>query len=436
MNTAVVADRQTASARQLGVTTIELRTLPTRATLTSPRQTITGNNSERKGNRNMNDHTHNDAVNTKAPSPDEYDDTSSFMLRYMDNTPGVYAKYSQATELCDQTPQVVNEPLTEKVIMEHLHADHTSDLIAVPSVNLEDNTSRFVMIEIRNSEDDSGEPIAVESDIEGSLFSLWDQALHIYYMLRLNGIAPIFCESPREVYQIWVVLDKPMPVSQLIRFGDTILDCCRHRMPTYNKHLYYLQDCTFHNYTSCRDVLTNNIRIEVHPGSQHLHSTTTNDFVPLPCIREDSFYYMEDGYSELDHLGQRIFMGGLDSSDNYFELHLNSPSGFNPKHLVYDPVMTSVEFNQMQFAKSGKPIDEVLSRLKGVQPCENGYEACCPAHIDFTRSLLVSEHETGDVHLSCSKGCSLEYILKSLDPFTRDWLLHVDRPRPGGNTSG
>jgi hypothetical protein len=428
VNTAVVADRQTASARQLGVTTIELRTLPTRTTLTSPRQTRTGNNSKHRKNSQMTDPTHNNAVNTKATFPDEYDETSSFISLYMDNTPGMYAKYSQTTELCNQTPQIVNERLTEDIIMEHLHADHQSDLIAVPTVNLEDNTGRFVMIEIRESEDDSGEPIAVESDFEGSLFSMHDQAVHIYYMLRLNGIAPILCESPRGVYQIWVVLDKPMPASQLIRFGDTILDCCRHRMPAYNRFLYLTKNCTFYGHTSCRDILTNNISIEVHPSSQHLHSKTTNDFVPLPCIREDSFYYMEDGYSELDYLGQRIFMGGLDTSDNYFELHLNSPSELNPKHFVYEPVMTSVEFNQGQFAKSGKPIDEVLSRLKGVQPCENGHEACCPAHIDFTRSLLVSEHETGDVHLYCSKGCSLGYILKSLDPFTRDWLLHVDGP--------
>ena len=369
-------------------------------------------------------------MNTKAPFPDEYDRTSSFIYLYMRNTPEMYATYSQETELCNQTPKIVNGHLTEYSIKGHLHADHKSDLIAVPTVNSENNTCRFVMFDIRDDEDDSGEPIAVESDSEGSYFTTRDQALHIFYMLRLNGIAPILCESPSRGYQIWVVFDKPLPVSQLIRFGDTILACCRHRMPTSNFFLYRQKDCTFYGVTSCRDILTNDISIEVHPSSQYLHSQTTNDYVPLPCIREDSFHYM-DGYSELDHEGQRMFMGGLNATDNHFELNLNSPSGLNPKHLVYDPVMTSVEFNQMQFAKSGKPIDEVLSRLKGVQPCENGYEACCPAHIDFTRSLLVSEHETGDVHLSCSKGCSLEYILKSLDPFTRDWLLHVDRPRPG-----
>jgi hypothetical protein len=410
--------------------------IPTPATLTSPRQTRTGNNSKHRKNSQMTDPTHNNAVNTKATFPDEHDETSSFISLYMDNTPGMYAKYSQTTEVCNQTPQVVNEPLTEELIKEHLHADHTSDLIAVPTLNLQDNTGRFVMIDIHYCEDDFGEPIAAESDSEGSYFSTHEQAIHINYMLLLNGIKPILSESPGgDRYQIWVVFDKPMPVSQLIRFGDTILACCRHRIPTSNFFLHRRKDCTFHGVTSCRDILTNDISIEVHPSSQHLHSQTTNDFVPLPCIHKDSFHYM-DGYSELDHKGQRMYMVGMDATDNYFELNLNSPSGLNPKHFVYEPVMTSVEFNQGQFAKSGKPIDKVLARLKGVQPCENGYVACCPAHIDFTRSLLVSEHETGDVHLSCSKGCSIEYILKSLDPFTRDWLLHVNRPRSSGNTRG
>lgn len=375
----------------------------------------------------MNDPAHNNATNTKAPFPDEYDELSHFIYHYMNNSPGMYAKFLQSTEICNQTPQIINDRMTVDIIKEHLHANHQSDLIAVPTVNSEDDTCRFVMIDIRECEDDSGDSSPVASDSSKYFFDLRDQAIHVFYMLRLNGIEPILCESPgMERYQIWVVLEKPMPASQMTRFGDAVLECCRHRMPTSNYYLYCLQQCKFDETTSCQDIIAKDTRINVYPSSQQLHSHMKNDFVPLPCLIENSFDYMENGYSDAQGEGNRMFMGGLSVSDNSYELNLNNPSRFDSEQFVYDPIMTPMEFDQVQFTGSEKPIVKVLSRLKGVQPCGNGYKACCTAHTDFIRSLLVSEDEEGNVQLHCSKGCSLEHILRTLDPSTKDLLLNVD----------
>ena len=121
-------------------------------------------------------------------------------------------------------------------------------------------------------------------------------------------------------------------------------------------------------------------------------------------------------------------MGGLSLTDNSFALHLNDPSLIDPENFVYDPIMTVLEFARLRFTGSEKPIDKVLARLKGVQRCGVGWKGCCTSHVDFTRSLLISENEKGNVLLHCCKRCPLEKILKTLDPSARELLSHVDRP--------
>ena len=122
-----------------------------------------------------------------------------------------------------------------------------------------------------------------------------------------------------------------------------------------------------------------------------------------------------------------MFMGGLCLTDNSFTLHLNDPSRIDSENFVHEPIMTVLEFDELQFTGSDKPIDKVLSRLKGVQRCGDGWKACCPSHVDFTRSLLISENEKGNVLLHCCKRCPFEKILKTLDPSARELFLHVDR---------
>jgi len=56
----------------------------------------------------------------------------------------------------------------------------------------------------------------------------------------------------------------------------------------------------------------------------------------------------------------------------------------------------------------------VLSRLKGVKPCGNGWQAHCPAHDDRKPSLRISEGEDGRVLLYCYAGCKTKDICRSL----------------------
>ena len=350
------------------------------------------------------------------------DDLSNFLIENLINRPETYATYSQATDICKQDPRIINKRLTEELIGSHLHADHQKDLIAVPTRS-EDDTSRFVMIDIRRIGRNFEEYL--ESVFGEHISGVREQALAIYYFLLGNGIHSTICESPAmDRYALWIVFSRPIPAAQLIRFGEAIVACCRHRMPTCPLHLHFVDDGTVDGLP----ILTKKDRIAVYPRNQDQLGRAIDDFVPLPCLLENSFDYSYAGYSELHGQGQRMFMGGLCLTDNSFSLHLNDPSLIDPETFVYDPIMTVLEFAQLQFTGSEKPIEKVLARLKGVQRYGYGWKACCPSHVDFTRSLLINEQEEGNVLLQCSKGCPLEKILITLDPSARELLLRVDSP--------
>ena len=59
-------------------------------------------------------------------------------------------------------------------------------------------------------------------------------------------------------------------------------------------------------------------------------------------------------------------------------------------------------------------LSNVLSRLKGVKRCGNGYKAYCPAHDDQKQSLHVSEGKDGRVLIHCHAGCSVNDICQAL----------------------
>jgi len=63
---------------------------------------------------------------------------------------------------------------------------------------------------------------------------------------------------------------------------------------------------------------------------------------------------------------------------------------------------------------SQRPIDEVLGRLKNVQPCGDGYSALCPAHADGSSSLAIGEDDDGKALLYCHAGCEFPEILAAL----------------------
>lgn len=61
-------------------------------------------------------------------------------------------------------------------------------------------------------------------------------------------------------------------------------------------------------------------------------------------------------------------------------------------------------------------IGNVLSKLKGVKKCGQGWSACCPAHDDKQPSLTVGVGDDGKVLLNCHRanGCPVEKIVAAL----------------------
>jgi putative DNA primase/helicase len=75
-----------------------------------------------------------------------------------------------------------------------------------------------------------------------------------------------------------------------------------------------------------------------------------------------------------------------------------------------------------------RPIDLVLSRLKNVKPCGDGYQANCPCHEDHSPSLSISAGTDGRALLQCFAGCATEHIVHSLGLTMADLF-------PGSNAS-
>lgn len=72
-------------------------------------------------------------------------------------------------------------------------------------------------------------------------------------------------------------------------------------------------------------------------------------------------------------------------------------------------------------------LQNVLSRLKGVKPCGNGWKALCPAHDDQKQSLHVSEGNDGRVLVYCHAGCSVDDVCAAIGLVTKDLFPEPER---------
>jgi DNA primase len=62
-----------------------------------------------------------------------------------------------------------------------------------------------------------------------------------------------------------------------------------------------------------------------------------------------------------------------------------------------------------------RPIELVLSRVKGCRKEGEGFKACCPAHDDRDPSLSVTEGADGRVLLKCfGQDCAVQEIVSRL----------------------
>lgn len=74
-------------------------------------------------------------------------------------------------------------------------------------------------------------------------------------------------------------------------------------------------------------------------------------------------------------------------------------------------------------------IDDLLDRLEKVKKTRNGWMARCPAHIDKTPSLAISEDEDGKILLYCFAGCSFIQIYQALEVNEREHKQFHDSPK-------
>src|SRR4051812_39088390 len=56
----------------------------------------------------------------------------------------------------------------------------------------------------------------------------------------------------------------------------------------------------------------------------------------------------------------------------------------------------------------------VLSRLAGVKPTKDGWQAKCKAHEDGTASLSISEGDDGRTLIHCQAACPPEAVLSAI----------------------
>jgi hypothetical protein len=78
--------------------------------------------------------------------------------------------------------------------------------------------------------------------------------------------------------------------------------------------------------------------------------------------------------------------------------------------------MTSaqLDYTARPLSKATPTVERILSRLKNVHRCGNGWTARCPAHDDQKPSLSISVGKGGQVLIHCHRGCPPERIVQML----------------------
>ena len=318
-----------------------------------------------------------------------HDGLSEFVIQNLINRPGTYAMCEPNTDRSEEQLHIVNGLVTKDIVKKSLCAADQTDLIALPTTSIE-KTSRFVVIDIRPRESDSK---TTSDDPEVAARRINDK-LHV---IGFGSFTVRFKNYNR--FQIWIVFNKPIPAEDAHRFGQAIVD---------------------------RTVaLALTCRLDVYPKLQNVAPQGIGNFVSLPCLNPDNIDCSElwEPYDDDDD----------DDDDecveqDYYYISVNDPELVTLDNFVPDPVMTAGEFAARPVVVAEKPIDRVLSRVKGVQACRQGHRGCCPGHEDYFRSLLISEDDEGNILLHCCEGCTFEAILRALDPVARYVLQHVHRP--------
>jgi hypothetical protein len=73
---------------------------------------------------------------------------------------------------------------------------------------------------------------------------------------------------------------------------------------------------------------------------------------------------------------------------------------------------------------------EILSHLKNVKRCGDGWAASCPAHHDTHASMTVSEGDDGRVLVKCHKGCEFDAIVAAVGVEPSVFFGDAKEPEP------
>lgn len=84
-------------------------------------------------------------------------------------------------------------------------------------------------------------------------------------------------------------------------------------------------------------------------------------------------------------------------------------------------------------------IGDLLNKLKKVKGSKGRWVACCPAHVDRSPSLAITETDDGRILLKCFAGCSAQQVVEAVgmdltDLFPNDNNLdrlkanHINKP--------
>lgn len=77
-------------------------------------------------------------------------------------------------------------------------------------------------------------------------------------------------------------------------------------------------------------------------------------------------------------------------------------------------------------------LEDVLSKLEGVQKCGSGFVALCPGHDDRQKSLSVSV-SGNKILMHCHAGCRTEDLISKIGLSIKDLYMDTDKRPPGNN---
>lgn len=308
---------------------------------------------------------------------------AKFVVTKLINRTDAYGRYRSLDDRDRGTARTVGAGISGSVIQQHFHAEDQGHLVGLHTTS-PDDTCRWMVIDI----DHHGDPDANQEGINEAA------AIEFYEMLAEAGLDPLLLKSNgRGGFHIWVIFDKPVPAEHVYRFGNAVVE-----------HWQELQLPE---------------APEVFPKQPSLNGKGLGNWVRLP-----GRHHTHDFYTEVWENG--VWLAGQAVVDRICN-HEPVPAEFIKDVKIVQSVSESTPPPELEVdSDDDRPINRVLSRLKGVKRSGAGNVALCPNHNDIEPSLSISESKEGHALLHCFAGCEPEEIVEAIGLQMSD--LFADKP--------